>query len=149
MFTLLNRLSRRISYAIGYRQAASIICISERTRSDLLRLHPGLAGKTTVVLWGGDHVDRWPRSDPAGRGRYALAFGHFVNKGVDRVIEAWRILKQRGEAKPLVLVGLPQDARSAVRDRIQAAGLSDLVTPLAWLDRDGFHERFASAGLIA
>src|SRR5438067_11334202 len=60
-FTLLNRLSRRISYAIGYRQAASIICISERTRSDLLRLHPGLAGKTTVVLWGGDHVDRWPR----------------------------------------------------------------------------------------
>ncbi len=147
-FTLLTRLSRRLSYGIGYRQAASIICISERTRDDLLRLHPELAGKTTVVLWGADHVDSWPRSDPVNQEPYALAFGHFVNKGVERVIDAWRILKQRGEATRLVLVGLPQDTRAAVRDHIQAAGLSDLVTPLAWLDRDGFHERFASAGLI-
>ncbi len=147
-FTLLTRLSRRVSYGIGYRQAASIICISQRTRNDLLRLHPGLAGKTTVVLWGADHVDSWPRSDPANQEPYALAFGHFVNKGVDRVIEAWRILKRRGDAHPLVFVGLPQETRAAVRDQIEAAGLSEFVTPLAWLDRDGFHERFASAGLI-
>jgi glycosyltransferase involved in cell wall biosynthesis len=147
-FPLSTRLARRSSYGLGYRQAASIICISERTRADLLRLHPALASKTTVVLWGADHVDRWPHSDPLSERPYALAFGHFINKGVDRVIDAWRLLRQRGEAKPLVFVGLPQDALRAVRERIEAAGLSDLVTPLTWLDRDGFHERFASAGLI-
>jgi glycosyltransferase involved in cell wall biosynthesis len=147
-FTRLTRLSRRISYGIGYRQAASIICISQRTRADLLRLHPGLASKTTVVLWGADHVDDWPRTDPPPAEPYALAFGHFVNKGVGRVIEGWRILKQRGEARPLVLVGLSRDTLPAVRERIKAAGVDDLVTPSRWLDRDGFHERFASAGLI-
>jgi glycosyltransferase involved in cell wall biosynthesis len=147
-FSRLTRLSRHISYGIGYSQAASIICISERTREDLLRLHPELEAKTTVVLWGADHVDGWPRSDPPPEHPYALAFGHFVNKGVDRVIEAWRILKQRGETRALVLVGLPQDALPSVRERISAAGVDDLVTPSRWLDRDGFHERFASAGLI-
>jgi glycosyltransferase involved in cell wall biosynthesis len=147
-FTLFERVSRRVAYGVGYRQAAAITCISERTRSDLLRLHPALAGKTTVVRFGADHVDKWPSADSTSREPYALAFGHFVNKGVDRVIEAWRILKQSGEARPLVLVGLGEDSRAAVRERIQAAGLTELVTPLDWLDPDRFHERFAAAGLI-
>ena len=30
----------RLSYGIGYRQAAAMICISERTRGDLLRSRP-------------------------------------------------------------------------------------------------------------
>lgn len=147
-FTGFARLSRRLSYGIGYRQAASIICISERTRTDLLRLHPALAGKATVVRFGADHVDKWPHSDAAWPEPYALAFGHFVNKGVERVIEAWRILKQIGEAKQLVLVGLPEDSRAEVRERVEAAELTELVTPLEWLAPEKFHERFASAGLI-
>lgn len=147
-FTLFARVSRRVAYSVGYRQAASITCISERTRSDLLRLHPALAGKATVVRFGADHVDKWPSGNPTSREPYALAFGHFVNKAVDRVIEAWRILKQSGTAKPLVVVGLAEQSRAVVRERIEAAGLTDLVTPLEWLDPDSFRERFASAGLI-
>jgi glycosyltransferase involved in cell wall biosynthesis len=149
-FSRARRLMRKVSYGIGYRQADAIICISQRTRDDLLRLHPRLNDKPVrVVLWGAEHVDSWPRRDPPPGGEpYALAFGHFVNKGVERVLEAWQILARRGEARPLVFVGLPSGSRPGVEARIEASGLSDVVTPLPWLDADQFHERFASAGLI-
>jgi glycosyltransferase involved in cell wall biosynthesis len=149
-FSPQRRLMRRISYGAGYRQAEAIICISQRTKRDLLRLHPRLARKNVpVVLWGAEHVDAWPR-DPAlaGESSYALSFGHFVNKGVDRVVGAWRILKQRGDVRRLLIVGLPGDARPAVMAKVAEAGLEGIISPLPWLDDDEFHARFAGAGLI-
>jgi glycosyltransferase involved in cell wall biosynthesis len=145
-----RRLLRMLSYEIGYRQAAGLICISERTRRDLLRSHPRLEAKPVcTVPWAADHVDQWPRRDPDPDEKpYALAFGHFPNKAVDRVIEAWAILRARGEARPLVLVGLPESERERSSERLRAAGLEDLVTPLPWLEREEFRARFASAGLI-
>ena len=145
-----RRLLRRLSYDIGYRQADAAICISERTRSDLLRSRPWLSSKPmTAVHLAADQVDDWPRRDPAGGEEpYALAFGHFPNKAVDRVIDAWAILRKRGEARPLVLVGLSGDSREEVSEHIRRAGLEGIVTPLPWLDNDEFHARFASAGLI-
>lgn len=149
-FTLARRLLRKVSYGIGYRQAAGVICVSERTRKDLLRSRPWLKSKpVSTVHWGADHVDDWPRRNPApGEQPYALAFGHFPNKAVDRVIDAWEILRARGEARPLVFVGLPGSDRERVSERIRAAGLDGVITPLPWLDNDEFHARFASAGLI-
>jgi glycosyltransferase involved in cell wall biosynthesis len=149
-FTRGRRMLRRVGYGLGYRQAAAIICISERTRGDLLRSRPWLARKPVVaVLWAADHVDRWPRRDPAEGGEpYALAFGHFPNKAVDRVIDTWEVLRGRGEARPLVFVGLPRSAREGVVERIRGAGLEDLVTPMPWLEREEFEACFASAGLI-
>jgi glycosyltransferase involved in cell wall biosynthesis len=149
-FSRSRRLIRRVSYGIGYRQAAGLICISERTRRDLLRARPRLAAKPVFTIpWAADHVDRWPARNPsAGEDPYALAFGHFANKGVERVIEAWRILRERGDARPLVVVGLPGAERERSLEQIRAAGLDGLVTVLPWLDRDDFRARFASAGLI-
>jgi glycosyltransferase involved in cell wall biosynthesis len=149
-FSLGRRLLRRLSYGIGYRQAAAMICISERTKRDLLRSRPWLESKPVfAVLFAADHVDEWPRRDAgAGEQPYALAFGHFPNKAVSRVIDAWAILRDRGETRPLVFVGVPQSERGGVSQRIQDAGLDEVVTVLPWLDHDEFHARFASAGLI-
>ena len=149
-FTLARRLLRKASYGIGYRQAAGVICVSERSRKDLLRSRPWLKSKpVATVHWGADHVDDWPRRSPdPGEQPYALAFGHFPNKAVDRVIDAWEILRERREARPLVFVGLPGSARERISGRIRAAGLDGVITPLPWLDNDEFHARFASAGLI-
>jgi glycosyltransferase involved in cell wall biosynthesis len=144
-----RRIMRRLSYGIGYRQASAIICISERTRNDLMRSRPWLADKPVhTVLWAGDHTDAWVRREPPGDEPYALAFGHFPNKAVDRVIDAWKILREREQARPLVFVGLPGDARDRVAERIRAEGLDGIVTPSRWLGREQFEERFASAGLI-
>jgi glycosyltransferase involved in cell wall biosynthesis len=149
-FTRGRRLLRKLSYGIGYRQAAGVICISDRTRKDLLRSRPWLKSKPVVAVHlAADQVDDWPRRDPApGEQPYALAFGHFPNKAVDRVIDAWEVLHRRGEAKPLVFVGLSGSAREQVSQRIRVAGLEGIVTPLPWLGNDEFEERFASAGLI-
>jgi glycosyltransferase involved in cell wall biosynthesis len=147
-FTRGRRLLRRLSYAIAYRQADGVICISERTRGDLLRLHPRLRDKPVfTVHWAADHVDSWPRSDTGDEG-YALAFGHFPNKGIGRVIGAWELLRARGEARPLVLVGLSGPDRDRVGGRLGASGLDEWITPLPWLDEEQFRTRFASAGLI-
>jgi glycosyltransferase involved in cell wall biosynthesis len=145
-----RRLLRKISYGIAYRQAAGLICISERTRTDLLRLHPRLSSKPVVtVRWAADHVDAWPRRDPAPGGEpYALAFGHFPNKAAERAVDAWRILRERGEARPLVIAGLSPEDRERLLARARAAGLEGTVTPLPWLDDDEFRARFAAAGLI-
>jgi glycosyltransferase involved in cell wall biosynthesis len=145
-----RRLLRKLSYGIAYRQAAGVICISERTRADLLRLHPRLREKPVfTVHWAADHVDDWPRAElsPGGDG-YALAFGHFPNKGVDRVIDAWEILRARGEARPLRLVGLSSSDRERVLERLRAAGLDGLITPLPWLDDEAFRATFTAADLV-
>jgi glycosyltransferase involved in cell wall biosynthesis len=144
-----RRLLRKLSYGIAYRQAAGVICISERTRMDLLRARPWLRDKPVfTVHWAADHVDAWPRRDPAGDGGYALAFGHFPNKAAERVVDAWEILQARGEARPLVLVGLSGPERERILQRLRATGLDELITPLPWLDSEQFHSRFASSGLI-
>jgi glycosyltransferase involved in cell wall biosynthesis len=145
-----RRLLRKLSYGIGYRQADALICISERTKGDLLRSRPWLERKPVFsVLFAADHVDDWPRREAAaGEEPYALAFGHFPNKAVNRVIDAWALLRDRGEARPLVFVGVPGGEREAIQNRTSAARLDDVVTVLPWLSDDEFHARFASAGLI-
>jgi glycosyltransferase involved in cell wall biosynthesis len=148
-FSLGRRLLRKLSYGIGYRQADALICISERTKADLLRSRPWLEKKPVfAVLFAADHVDDWPRRETAGAEPYALAFGHFPNKAVNRVIDAWAILRNRGEARPLVFVGVPGAEREAISRRIRDAGLDGVVTVLPWLSDEEFHARFASAGMI-
>jgi glycosyltransferase involved in cell wall biosynthesis len=145
-----RRLLRKVSYEIGYRQAAGVICISARTRRDLLRSRPWLDDKPVfTVPWAADHVDEWPRrAEGRGEEPYALAFGHFPNKAVERVIDAWRILRDRGEAIPLVVTGVPGVERDRIAERIGSAGLEGLVKALPWLEKEEFRARFASAGLI-
>jgi glycosyltransferase involved in cell wall biosynthesis len=149
-FTRGRRLLRRLSYEIGYRQAAAVICISDRTRKDLLRSRPWLSAKPVhPVLYAADHVDDWPRRAPApGEPAYALAFGHFPNKGAERVVDAWKLLRERGEERRLVFVGVPGANRETIAERIRASGLDGVVEVLPWLDKEEFHARFASAGQI-
>jgi glycosyltransferase involved in cell wall biosynthesis len=146
-FSRRARVQRRASYAVGYRQAAAIICISERTRHDLLSAHPDLHRRLVrVASLGADHVLRWPpaRSGPP----FALAFGQWGHKNVHLVIDAWSLLQTRGQALPLTLIGLPEADRTAVLARVDRLGLSDIVTVLPWLEPAPFQQEFASASLV-
>jgi glycosyltransferase involved in cell wall biosynthesis len=140
-----TRLLRGVSYGIGYRRADAIVTISHRTREDLLRMHPWLRRQTiTVAPLGADHVLRWPRPDHA-VGEYALAFGQWGNKNVGLVLDGWARLD---DPLPLVVVGLPPDARAGTEAEAAARGLTDLVTVLPWLDADEFRRRFTGASLV-
>jgi glycosyltransferase involved in cell wall biosynthesis len=149
-FSRRARLLRRISYAIGFRQAKGVACISYRTRDDLLSFHPRLARvPVRVAHLGADHVDTWPvrPQDPP----YAIAFGHFPNKNVDLVLGAWKELLEHGgpeEVLALRVVGVPDSERARTEERIDTLGLKGVVTVQPWLSKDSFHEQFASSSLV-
>ena len=147
-FTARRRLLRRVSYGVGYRQADAIVCISQRTHDDLLTAHPFLRRGASRWLRSAPTTS-WPgRRPPADGPGYALAFGQWMNKNVDLVLDAWAILHSSGQALPLVVVGLSAEARAAVSGRAAARGISDLVTLRPWLDDHEFQQQFTSASLV-
>lgn len=141
-------LVRRVSHGIGYRQADAVACISERTKADLLRFHPGVARRPVrVAHLGADHVDAWPVRTP--REGYAIAFGHFANKNVHLVLGAWSALCVREAAPlPLRLVGVPARQQAALEARVAQLGLADVVSVRPWLTAQQFREEFASSSLV-
>jgi glycosyltransferase involved in cell wall biosynthesis len=147
-FSARTRLQRGVSYRIGYHQADAIMCISERTRDDLLEAHAYLRARRVVAAQlGADHVLSWaPRVDGP---PYALAFGQWGNKNVGLVIDAWALLRQEGaDVLPLVIVGLPADAREATVAHVHVHDLDDVVTVQPWLSTKEFQRTFTSASLV-
>jgi len=143
-FSAKTRLLRTVSYGLGYRRADAIVCISQRTRDDLVAAHPAVGRRpVTVAQLGADHVLTWATADRPGT--YALAFGQWGNKNVGLVVEAWSILPER---MPLVVVGLPAAARAAVEADVARRGLADVVTVLPWLSAEDFQRRFTGASLV-
>jgi glycosyltransferase involved in cell wall biosynthesis len=148
-FAAKARLLRLASYAVGYHQADAIVCISHRTRDDLIAAHPYLQRRrVTVAQLGADHVLAWPPRQPVPGPGYALAFGQWGNKNVGLVIDAWGLLQARGDTQPLVIVGLPDEGRAAAQADVAARGLQDVVTVRPWLDKEAFQRQFTSASLI-
>lgn len=147
-FSRVNLLQRWVSYNLGWRQAKAIPVISQRTKDDLLASRPWLAGRTNVpVVWlGGDHADNWPRDPDAAP--YALAFGQYGNKNPALVVDAWKLLADRGYNLPLTIVGLGAAAREQVQALVDAHGIGHLVTVMPWLTIEEFRGTFASASLI-
>ncbi|HXX90303.1 MAG TPA: glycosyltransferase [Acidimicrobiales bacterium] len=141
-------LLRRVSYAAGFHQADVAICISERTKRDLQRFQRRFRVRSVPVAHlGADHVDTWPVN--AAQGACAIAFGHYVNKNVDLVLEAWAALGAFDDAQlPLQLVGIPDRERARVQARVDAMGLRGAVVISPWLADDEYRERFASSSLV-
>jgi glycosyltransferase involved in cell wall biosynthesis len=140
---------RRMSYGLGFRQTDAVACISERTRRDLLRFHKRLSRiPVRVAHLGADHVTAWPPRRRSGD-PYALAFGHFTNKNVGLVLDAWAAMRARGTVPlPLRLVGVPEGNRRDLEARVEGLGLGEVVTVRPWLDLDAFREEFASSRVV-
>lgn len=146
-FTTSARLIRKVSYEIGFHQADAIVCISERTRDDLLQSRSWLAGRIVrAAQLGADHVDGWVADDRAPA--RAIAFGQWGNKNVEVVVDAWRLLADQQVAPLLDIVGLRPDDRAALDARLRSLGLSETVTTLPWLSDEQFRGRFASASMV-
>lgn len=148
-FSRQRRWVRKVSWGWTFRQADGLYCISRRTRDDLLRTRPKLAGKAVLSRYGSDHADAWAGLAPAETGKpYALAFGQFANKNVDKVLDAWAVFCQANSELTLRLVGMGRADRAGATERVASLGIADRVELAPWLDDDEFVASFAGASLI-
>ena len=160
-FSFQRRLTRRVLWGWTFRRADALMCISERTRGDLVALHPNVASKAHAALLGADHALGW-RAAPGG-GRYVLAFGHFPNKNVESVLRAWRAYAgadagagtradadagARPDGIVLRVCGLGTAARAEAEALVAELGIGDRVELLPWLDDATFEAVFAGAATI-
>jgi len=146
-FSTGRRLARRLSYGLSFRRTDAILCISGRTRDDLVARYPKVRDRAIVALLGADHVDAWPPR-PAGTSPYAVAFGRFANKNADAVLEAWAEFCRTDDRWTLRLVGMSEDDRVRAGERVAALGIADRVALMPWLDDEQFAESFVGASLI-
>lgn len=146
-FSRAKRLARKLSYGWTFRTADGLYCISNRTADDLVRSRPWMKDKTVVARYGSEHADAW-KAPTGGDEHYALAFGHFENKNVDAVLDAWALFCRTNSEMTLRLVGMGKADRAAATERVAALGIADRVELMPWLDDKSFVECFAGAGLI-
>lgn len=142
-----RRLVRRLSYAWTFRFADGIFCISERTRNDVATRHRSARRTAVAARLGADHVDQWPDRSPD-VAPYALAFGHFANKNVDAVLDAWAVFAPAHPEWTLRLIGMGRADREAATARVAALGIDDRVQLMPWLDDDEFVRCFVDASLV-
>ena len=118
----------RLWLARSVRVADRIVCVSARTRDDLLARHPEAADKVTVAYNGVDHVDRhvpdattedFLRSLALPK-RFALYAGSLdVRKNVSLVLDALERLKARGRPVALVMAGQRWFGSGSVESRVE------------------------------
>jgi glycosyltransferase involved in cell wall biosynthesis len=146
-FSPSRRIARRLLYGWSFRNADGLICISERTRGDLLARRPGLDHKAYVALLGSNHADEWHASG-GDNGPYVLAFGHFPNKNVGTVLRAWKLYANGHPDLKLRICGLGKTGRASAEQEVSELGIGERVDLLPWLSDDDFAANFAGAAAI-
>ena len=89
------------------------------------------------------------RRDRSGRVRL-LAVGRLVRKkGLDTLVDACALLRDRGLDFEAVIAGESGESEQEVRDRVAAGGLEGRVTLLGPLTQDALFEEYQRASVFA
>jgi glycosyltransferase involved in cell wall biosynthesis len=146
-FSKQQRAVRWLMFNRTFRSADHLYCITERTRTDLVRSRPWMKDKAELAEYGADHVDDWPAAERA-HPPYALAFGQFANKNVNAVLDAWAEFVKTHDEVNLRLVAMGRADREAATERVARLGIADRVELMPWLDDAQFEACFAGASLV-
>jgi glycosyltransferase involved in cell wall biosynthesis len=131
------------------RQAAAVLVISNRTRQDLLECYPlpGLDEKVSVVPLGVSNAVKAGALPDALQPGFILAVGTIEpRKNYPRLLAAYRALRARTDAPPLVIAGRPGWAYGDTLDRIRA---EPGVRYLGHVDEPTLIALYESAGVLA
>lgn len=120
--------------AAAVRRADHIICVSQNTEADLLRFHPEVAGKTSVVLHGFDRPAALPPAEPAPRPFLLFVGQRGGYKNWDGLLAAYAASSALKAGFDLVAVGggaFTPAERAAIADaqvagQVHQRGASDL-----------------------
>jgi glycosyltransferase involved in cell wall biosynthesis len=149
----------RVWLARSIRVADRIICVSERTRSDLVHRYPEAGKKAVVVHHGADHVDRVPPPDPKGEAflrelrlpnEFVLYAGSLdARKNVGLLLDAAGRLKSAGRPITTVVVGQKWfGAEAAERGSAEAVADGNDVRVLDYLSDSLFYALMRKASVF-
>lgn len=138
--------------------ADRVVCVSARTREDLLARHPEVAGRTEVVHNGVDHVEGWT-VDPTGEKflralslpkEYVLYAGSLdVRKNVSLVLDALERLRAQGRPVSLVMLGQSWFGSGGVEARVRRMREEGHdIRPLGYQSEPIFYELMRRASVF-
>lgn len=149
----------RLWLSRSLRVADRVICVSEKTRQDLLQRFDADPSRVHVVHNGVDHIARVPGVDGTGEqylrtlglpARFVLYAGSLdARKNVGRVLDAVERLYRAGRAPTLVLIGQSWFGGGVVEARIgtlRARGVD--LRPLGYLTPALFYEVMRRASVF-
>lgn len=148
-FPAAQRLARAVLYRDAYRRSTRLVAISERTRADLVRLHPRTESRTVVIPLGSDHAERWTTDAPRRDGT-VLAFAHFGHKDPLLTLAVWReVVRTVPSASRLTVVGASVDLRRRLEWAVAAdPGLRGRLMVTPFLSDEDFGQVFRSASAL-
>ncbi len=128
--------------------AATVVTVSDFNVLHLRREH-GEAASRVRRIYNGIHLDRFPFSDPFGRGRHVLAVGRLIEKkGFSVLVEAARRLRDEGVSFTCEIIG-SGEVESSLRGQIANAGLEERVQLAGSLPQGEVIRRVSSAAVFA
>ncbi|MCC7373317.1 MAG: glycosyltransferase [Verrucomicrobiales bacterium] len=128
--------------------AATVVTVSDFNVVHLRREH-GEAASRVRRIYNGIHLDRFPFSNPFGRGRHVVGVGRLIEKkGFSVLVEAARQLRDADVDFTCEIIG-SGEAESALRGQIAAAGLEERVRLLGSLPQGEVIRRVSSAAVFA
>jgi glycosyltransferase involved in cell wall biosynthesis len=145
----------RLMYLCGSRRARKILTISEATRNSFGKLFPGSIGKTETLYLGLDHssspgtVLRTPAFGLQLPHKYALYVGtHKPWKNLDRLFEAFALLKSEMHSAMLVLVGKQGKRKENIDGTIAMLGLADSVLQIGDVEDSTLNMIYNNASVV-
>lgn len=140
----------------AFARADRVMVVSQAMRDDLLRFHPGT--RVDVVFNGVDPsvFKRQGGKEAVGIGlrrrlpdEFALAVGHFEpRKNLGLLVDAIAVLRDRGQSRPLVIVGRDGGEGKALRRRIAERQLERLITVIEDADDLEVRALYAACRLV-
>jgi len=133
----------------GKRRAAMLLVANDRTRAALPIKHP----RIETLVENGVDLRLWqPRSYPADAAPAAptrfLFAGRLIRlKGVDLLLEATRLVRDRGQSIHLEIAG-DGPLRADLERKAAALNLTDTVTFAGWVDQAALASRMAAADVF-
>jgi glycosyltransferase involved in cell wall biosynthesis len=128
---------------LSAKSADGIITISGKVRDDIIKYYRVPSGEIAVTYLAVDHNEFFPRPQEEAdrvRAKYGLperfilyAASSLPHKNHARLLEAMRILKDRGERVSLVLIGARPKGHDVVNEKIEHLCLRAEVVFTGWL----------------
>lgn len=139
------KLNKWTEYSV--KKAAKVICVSEHTKKDLLKLYPEVTDKTTVVLNGFHYAKKIPNTEYDIRDTkpYILFVGTIQpRKNITTLIEAFEKFVESHPNFELKIVGKKGWLYTEILERIESSSASKQIKYLGFVKNEQLEDLYGN-----